>query len=144
MDNGAVIRFLLKGEGVRFIQADRLPSLGFKDGIIRIVLLIKSSLFIGKEQMGFILLKAALISYKEFSVLPNYPEENRAFRESPSYFRELTDSSFDCESWETAMTEEEIPTERNCVHPFDKNGICIAELVIVNLMCVCGGGEGGG
>jgi len=32
------------------------------------------------------------------------------------------------------MTAESIPLEHNCVHPFYKNGICIAELVIVNLI----------
>ena len=66
--------------------------------------------------------------------LAKYPEESRAFRELPSYFCELTDSSFDYKSWEMAMTAESIPLEHNCVHPFYKNGICIAELVIVNLI----------
>ena len=32
------------------------------------------------------------------------------------------------------MTSESIPLEHNCVHPFYKNDICIAELVIVNLI----------
>lgn len=67
--------------------------------------------------------------------LAKYPEESRAhFRELPSYFCELADSSFDYKSWEMAMTAESIPLEHNCVHPFYKNGICIAELVIVNLI----------
>lgn len=29
---------------------------------------------------------------------------------------------------------ESIPLEHNCVHPFYRNGICMAELVIVNLI----------
>lgn len=66
--------------------------------------------------------------------LAKYPEESRAFRELPSYFCELADSPFDYKSWEMAMTAESIPLEHNCVHPFYKNGICIAELVIVNLI----------
>ncbi|KZA05581.1 MULTISPECIES: hypothetical protein [unclassified Akkermansia] len=63
-----------------------------------------------------------------------YPEESRAFRELPLYICELTDASFDHKSWEIAMTAESIPLEHNCVHPFYRNGICIAELVIVNLI----------
>ena len=66
--------------------------------------------------------------------LAKYLEESRAFRELPSYFCELADSSFDYKSWEMAMTAESIPLEHNCVHPFYKNDICIAELVIVNLI----------
>ena len=66
--------------------------------------------------------------------LTKYPEESRAFRELPSFFCELSDSSFDFRSWEMAMTADYIPLEHNCVHPFYKGGICIAELVIVNLI----------
>lgn len=63
-----------------------------------------------------------------------YPEESRAFREIPLHFCKLTESSFDYESWEIAMTAESIPLEHDCVHPFYRNGICIAELIIVNLI----------
>ena len=48
--------------------------------------------------------------------LAKYLEESRAFRELPSYFCELADSSFDYKSWEMAMTAESIPLEHNCVN----------------------------
>ena len=63
-----------------------------------------------------------------------YPEESRAFRELPSLFSELSGSAFDFQVWERAMKANSILPEHNCVHPFYQDGVCVAELVIVNLI----------
>ncbi len=167
MDNGAVIRFLLKGgkatEEVRFYTSRQAAEFGIqrrnyqnRSSYQKIPLYWEGTDGLYPLEGGFIV-KPSFCSDGELCDLKayelhsienarsidfiqgvfnpaKYPEESRAFRELPSYFCELTDSSFDCKSWETAMTAEVIPTERNCVHPFDKNGICIAELIIVNLI----------